>query len=142
MNYFGNLDGLEFRTYSFEIPVDSMPVELLVQAPGAGSRDFVLLPEQSSISKFSKDCTLFFSKGLGAHYQYVGGELTSLVLATEGEQPNIAGKMEFVIARWAKKSNTPFPCQIRLTTKDLSLDRNLKYVEVHSASPQDPSGEK
>lgn len=142
MNYFGNIDGLEFRTYSFEIPVDSMPLELFVQAPGAGNHDFVLLPEQSFISKFSRDCTLSFSKGLGAYYQYVGGEFTSLVLGTEREEPAIAGKMEFVIARWAKKSTTPFPYRIRLTTKDLSFDRNLKYVEVHTASPQNPSGEK
>lgn len=141
MSYFGKIDALDSRKYTFEIPPNSMPLELIVQAEGS-DREFVLLPEQSQIENFSKKCETYFSKGLNAKYQYVGGGVSTLVIGMEEERIGVKGKLEFVIARWARKSETPFPKQIRITVKDLTLDAKLNFVEVISASSQHNPGGK
>lgn len=135
MSYFGKIDALDSRKYTFEIPPNSLPLELTVLAEGS-DREFVLLPEQSQIENFSKKCETYFSQGLNAKYQYVGGGVSTLVIGTEEERIGVKGKLEFVIARWARKSEAPFPKQIRITLKDLSLDNKLNFVEVVSASSQ------
>lgn len=142
MSYFGKIDALERRSYVFEIPSNSVPLELIVPLLEGSEREFVLLPEQSQIKKFSKKCTTSYSEGLDANYKYVGGGISTLVVGTDEENIDVNGKLEFVIARWARKSATPFPDQIRLTIKDLSLDHHLRFVEVMSATAQDNSKRK
>lgn len=141
MSYFGKIDALDSRKYTFDMPPNSVPLELIVQAEGS-DREFVLLPEQSQIANFSKKCETYFSQGLDAKYQYVGGGISTLVIGMEEDRIGVKGKLEFVIARWARKSETPFPRQIRITIKDLSLDANLNFVEVISASAQHNPGGK
>ncbi|MGP5032902.1 hypothetical protein ACTXJG_15955 [Glutamicibacter arilaitensis] len=136
MSYFGKIDALDSRRYIFNVPPNSVPLELIVQSFEGVEREFVLLPEQSQIENFSKKCVTFFSQGLDAKFQYVGGGVTTLTIGTDKENVGVQDKFEFVIARWARNSVTPFPKNIRLTTKDLSLDPNLDFVEVISAKAQ------
>lgn len=136
MSYFGKIDALDSRRYIFNIPQNSVPLELIVQSIDAAEREFVLLPEQSQIETFSKKSVTFFSQGLDAKFQYIGGGITTLIIGTDEENIGVKDELEFVIARWARNGVAPFPKNIRLTIKDLSLDPNLEFIEVISAKAQ------
>lgn len=136
MSYFGKIDTLDSRRYIFNIPQNSVPLELIVESIEGTEREFVLLPEQSQIKTFSKKSVTFFSQGLDAKFQYIGGGVTTLIIGTDEENVDVNDKLEFVIARWARNSVAPFPQKIRLTINDLSLDPDLEFTEVISAKAQ------
>ncbi|WP_146113401.1 MULTISPECIES: hypothetical protein [unclassified Arthrobacter] len=134
MSYFGKISALDSRSYTFDVSPNTLPLELFVHVPEGSDRDFVLLPEQSQIEKFSRKCSMYFSQGLDAKFQYAGGGLSTVVVGTEQERTSVGDKLDFVIARWARNGEAPFPDQIRLTVKDLSLDPKLNFIEIISAS--------
>lgn len=136
MSEFGEISGYETKKYSIEVPASSSPQLLIVAAMGSETRDFVLLPHKGLLASYPKLASMTFSASLDARYCYIGGDLTYVELSSESNNLGSKSTMEFVIARWARKSLVAFPKNIKcIANVRASAHGPAKhYNEILSAS--------